>query len=286
MRNGINVRQNEEKSISMLAAQRQLYKDAKKYNEASVVLSIWIPLGLAVALIFLHNNTQWAFVSYVLSIASMFFSMMADNYINKKKELAAFIQQKFDTYIYRMPWDSRLFGKDKNISREVAQYSKRILDNEDEKMKLKNWYTSAAEENSLEDGILACQRENFSWDVGLRKRFKAASIIVIALLCITIFAIGIWRNETVFRLVCRFALVAPMFEWLMGTVRQINSDIINLDELDNHINSPEVKTMQDLQDIQKEIFNHRKQCFIIPDFFYTIFRNNDEEREHRIAGLH
>ena len=40
MSNGIAMRQNEDNSIAMLAAQRQLYRDAKKYNTVAVALSV------------------------------------------------------------------------------------------------------------------------------------------------------------------------------------------------------------------------------------------------------
>lgn len=269
----------------MLAAQRQLYNDVKMYDWSSIILSVWIPLGLATILIFTHDNVQWTFVSYVLSIASMFFSMVIDGYINKKKELAAFIQQKFDTYVYIMPWDGRIFGKEKNVNLKIAKYSKKILDDDVQKTKLMDWYTPIVDKFSLEDGILACQRENFSWDVGLRKRFRVASIIVIAVLCVAILVIGVWKNETVVQLICRFAFMVPMLQWLLGTVKQINGDIKTLDELDENINSSEVKTMKDLQDIQKVIFDHRKRCFTIPNYFYKAFKDNDEDREHRIATL-
>lgn len=285
MSNGIGARQNEKNSIAMLAAQRQLYSDVKMYDWSSIVLSVWIPLGLAIILIFTHDNEQWTFVSYVLSIISMFFSMVIDSYIIKKKELAAFIQQKFDTYVYIMPWDSRIFGKEKNVNHEVAIYSKKILDDDVQKMKLTDWYTPIVDELSLEDGILACQRENFSWDVGLRKRFRIASIIIISVLCVAILVIGVWKNETVVKLICRLAFIVPMLQWLSGTVKQINRDIKTLDELDENINSSEAKTMEDLQDIQKVIFDHRKRCFTIPNYFYKAFKNNDEDREHRIATL-
>ena len=48
MSNGIATRQNEDNSIAMLAAQRQLYRDAKKFNTVLVALSVWIPFALSV----------------------------------------------------------------------------------------------------------------------------------------------------------------------------------------------------------------------------------------------
>ena len=109
MSNGIAMRQNEDNSIAMLAAQRQLYRDAKKYNTVAVALSVWIPFALAVILLFIPENTEWRYASYILSIVSMVFSFVIDKYIEKKKQLAAFIQQKFDVYVYEIPWDKRIF---------------------------------------------------------------------------------------------------------------------------------------------------------------------------------
>lgn len=133
MSNGIAMRQNEDNSIAMLAAQRQLYRDAKKYNTVAVALSVWIPFALAVILLFIPENTEWRYASYILSIVSMVFSFVIDKYIEKKKQLAAFIQQKFDVYVYEMPWDKRIFGKDKNVDHEIATHSKKILSNPQEK---------------------------------------------------------------------------------------------------------------------------------------------------------
>ena len=42
MSNGIATRQNEDNSIAMLAAQRQLYRDAKKFNTVLVLSLIHI----------------------------------------------------------------------------------------------------------------------------------------------------------------------------------------------------------------------------------------------------
>ena len=48
----------------------------------------------------------------------------------------------------------------------------------------------------------------------------------------------------------------------------------------------ESKSMEDLQDIQKLIFIHRKDCFAIPNFFYKHFKDNDEDKAHRAASMH
>lgn len=253
MSNGIATRQNEDNSIAMLAAQRQLYRDAKKFNTVLVALSVWIPFALSVIILLIPENKEWKCISYILSIVSMIFSFVIDRCIEEKKQLAAFIQQKFDVYVYTMPWDKRIFGKDKNIDHEIATYSKKILKNLQEKNKLKDWYTPGVDEKDILDGILA---------------------------------MGLWKNEEITELLCRLAFVIPMIKWLLlDTVKKLNKDISILQELDGDINNNEMKTMEDLQDIQKVIFQHRKGCYAIPEIIYNIFKDNDEDRAYREARM-
>lgn len=285
MSNGINQRQNEEKCVAMLAAQRQLYNDAKKLDWTSTVLSVLIPFLLSCILLFVSKDSPVGVISYIVSIVSMIFSFCVSGHIKNEKIMAAFIQQKFDTYVYTMPWNRRIFGDDKNVSSEIAQYSEKILSNNAEKEKLKNWYTVEADRKPLNEGILVCQRENFTWDAGLRKRFRRLSIGVVVLLSGAVLIMGVILNESVIELLCRIAFWAPMLQWLFETVKMLNDDLENLNELDVAINSKEEKSMEDLQDIQKLIYEHRKGCLTIPNFFYGYFKDNDEDRAHRMANM-
>ena len=54
---------------------------------------------------------------------------------------------------------------------------------------------------------------------------------------------------------------------------------------DYDINNNEMKTMDDLQDIQKVIFQHRKGCYAIPECIYNICKDNDEDRAYRAARM-
>lgn len=283
MSNGIRSRQNEEHSIEMLAAQRKLYNDAKAVNWISTALSVWIPFILSILLVFVIQNNPLETISYIISIISMLVSLCIDSYIKKRKELAASVQQKFDVYVYQMPWNERLFGKNRNLNHAIAEHSKLIMSKEDEKKALYDWYTPVVDEKSINDGILACQRENQWWDVGIRERYKLACYIAIIIMTVIVFGMGIIRNEEAVKLLCRFAFIVPMVQWLIDTVKQLNEDIDNLKGMDEMINDESSKSMDDLQDIQAKIYEHRKGCFAIPDFFYNVFKENDEDNAHRAA---
>lgn len=285
MSNGIAVRQNEEKAITMLAAQRQLYNDVKRFEAISIVLSVWLPFVMALILLFFPEESNWKSVSYILAIVSMLFSCVVDKHIDDKKKLAAYIQQKFDVYVYNMPWNERIFGKDKNVNQDIVTYSKHIMANDGEKKSLHNWYTPAVDNKELLTGILLCQRENFWWDVGLRKRYRLVSVIMIVLSCSFVLAMGLWKDESVAMLLWRFAFIVPMLEWLFDTVKTLNKDIERLIEVNEIVNSDVTKTMEELQDIQRMIFEHRKECYAIPNFIYQIFKDNDEDTARRMISI-
>ena len=43
--------------------------------------------------------------------------------------------------------------------------------------------------------------------------------------------------------------------------------------------------MDELQDIQKMIFEHRKECYAIPNVIYQIFKDNDEDAARRVVSI-
>lgn len=285
MNNGIVERQNEETYIRYLAAQRQLYNEAKRLDGVEILFSVVIPLFFVALQLIISDNTYLNATSYVLSIVSMGISLLIGSHINRKKELAAEIQQHFDLHVYQMTWDNKLFGLQRNVTHVVAEKAKLLLKNQKEHERLTNWYTTVAGTVDLKKGILMCQKENYNWDVTLRKRFRSLSVIVIIILTILVFLIGIVKNETVVMLLCRFAFIIPIFQWLFETVKQLNKDIKNLEELDGLISSSEPINMDKLQEIQSKIYIHRKSCYAIPNKFYDRYKNNDEDVAHRTALL-
>lgn len=154
MSNGIGTRQNEAKSIEMLAAQRQLYNDVGCLDVINIILLVVLPLAFA---IMQEIGVPWSwmrFLSYGLSLSMLLISIFLAKAIRDKKATAASIQLAFDTYVFAMPWDTRLFGKKRNLNAEIAENSKKILDDEKERAVLKDWYTPIVDQMPLEKGIL------------------------------------------------------------------------------------------------------------------------------------
>ena len=286
MNNEIVTRQNEEKAIEYLAAQRQIYSEAKKLDNIGIIFSVILPLVLSIMQLFFKENIFWSLSSKILSIVSMFVGMAVGSFVKKGKNVAAMIQQMFDVYVYQMPWDNKLFGKEKNLSYLIAEKSKILLDKAGERDKLMNWYTGCVGEGvSNIKGIWMCQKENFNWDVNLRKKYKKSCSIIVGVLIVGILLAGLVNDESIIVLISRFAFILPMLKWLFPMIKQLNDDIRNMQEIDELINDSEEKTRDDLQEIQNKLYVHRKSCYAIPDFFYNRYKDNDEDLAYRTAKL-
>ncbi|MDO5380215.1 MAG: S-4TM family putative pore-forming effector [Acidaminococcaceae bacterium] len=284
MDNEIFERQNNKKAIELLGAQRQLYNEVKRIEDLRIFFAVFFPMILAVIELFVINNQILSIIIYISSIVSMLIGLMVSSYIKNKKRLAAEIQQIFDVYVYQMPWDVKLFGRERDINYSIIEYSKKLFRKAGEKEKLLNWYTGPVQFVDLNKGILICQKENFQWDVTLRKRFKKLSIIVVACFVVLIVIINLIKNNSSVMLLGMLAFFFPMIVWLVEIVKNIDGDIENLKECDDIMNSPGIKTMSELQEIQKHIYEHRKSCFVIPNWFYKKFKDNDEDTAHRVAS--
>ena len=282
MSNGISKRQNNESSIMRLAAQRQLYRDVNGIEIINVLLTIVFPIGLSL----IQDVAGWAkTASCIIVLGILGFSFVLDNWQKDKKILAATIQQEFDVYVFSMDWDRKLFGTRKNLNAEIAKESKKVMGDEVEKKSLKNWYRIETDAMTLEAGIAACQKENYSWDIGLRKRYMCLLISFFVLIIAVQLGIGLLKEEMLQEFLFRILIISSVLKWIIKTIAGINRDFKRMESIKHSVYSTEEKTMEDLMFTQKYIFENRKFLTKIPDWFYKIFKDNDENREQRALGI-
>lgn len=82
---------------------------------------------LAIIQTIISNNIYLNTASYLISIASMILSIWISSFVKQKREKAAEIQQHFDTYVYQMPWDKKLFGHQNDVTHVVAEKSQLLF---------------------------------------------------------------------------------------------------------------------------------------------------------------
>ena len=280
MSNGIADRQNEESNIKKLAAQRQLYKSVHWIEVLNFVLTVVVP---GILLLF---NTQSAYEiagRCLCAFIIMCLSFYLDELQKKGKTIAACIQQEFDISVYSMDWDVELFGERKNLSAEIAKASEKIMNDKKERNKLNNWYEAKYDSLPLEEGIAACQKENYDWDAKLRERYRNLLIVIIVVIVLAVVLINL--SETVLTLLVMLLQIISVFKWFLKIIFDINSDLKRMESIEREVYSTEEKSMKQLALTQKYIFENRKESTKIPDWLYSKFEKIDADHAKRVAEI-
>ena len=100
MDNEIISRQNEDTSINYLAAQRQLYNEAKNLDNLGILFSVFLPLCCAILQSIFHNNIYLNSVSYILSILSMIVSLLLNSYVSQTRARKLNIGKPYSLYMH------------------------------------------------------------------------------------------------------------------------------------------------------------------------------------------
>lgn len=284
MNNGIRERQNKEENLAYLAAQKQIYIEAKKLNAVICVCSVFVPFSFSVASYFIKNIET---VSYLAVLFSWGVGFALSWCAEKSQKNAACIQQKFDLDVFQMTWDQNLFGQERDVSDIAAEKSEKRFRDPLERKKLSDWYEQVEDSMELNQAILLCQKQNNIWDTRLRKRYRMCSGIVIGVLAFVILVIGIISNETLEKVLLKAAFALPLLQWEANTFQTLKRDIKRLDRIGSLIRSPGEKSMAELQVIQHVIYIHRESCYMIPELFYNLFKKKDRkmlDRQVKLGG--
>ena len=283
MENKIATYQNEEKYIRLLAAQRQLYKDAKNINLV-FFMTAFFPIVLATISSFVQQYNVLDITIRSIAVLVTFAGFGLDRIIRTLKKDAAQIQLKFDVGVYSMSWNKKIFGNNNDIAPIVAKKSKSIMSSS-KKEKLYNWYAKIDASLPINDAILLCQKASISWDNELRKRYKWACVLLGTLLVILVFSIGIVLDLNVRTLMWWLLYIAPIAVYCCKSANAVTFDIVRLNILKENVFDGTTKTLLDLQKIQAKITEHRSKAALIPDWFYFFFRAKDEDTMKSMAKI-
>lgn len=284
----ILVNQNKSENILRLAAQRQLYKEAKRY----LIIQILITVPATIVLSFLKLIPSGvlgfnivavaAFFGAIISIADILIGhFLVSNYKCK----AAKVQEEFDCEVYEMNWDKISVGN--RVPQEtVNEYGGKYK--EIPGAPLLDWYPVEIADLSKEKAILICQKTNLYYDKTLRNKYIwATGITSLIVLCIIVIT-SLIGNPSFGDFMLR--IFAPFLPVLILSLRiiiehfksakalgELHATVSNLTDLINDSN------IADLRLVQTKIFASRKDSPLVPDFFYNKRRKVLEDSMHRNA---
>jgi len=277
----ITTRQNEPWSLRLLAAQRQLYREAKHWQQLrswSVICSAGI--GVLVA-IFVPSLL---YILGPIGAAVAIAQWVALQLIRRRTKLAAATQEEFDTAVFPLPWNATLATKPdpEDVIAADARFK-------GDRSKLLDWYTVPAGAGYPYD-ILLSQRTNIRWDSVLRQSYAGAVlaclIVLVLLLAGICLAKGLSLGESV------LAFLPSVGAILLGveTVRSHRQHANDQHGLKSQIETTWTKAVRnprsvkttDLRSIQDCIYRFRTLAPPVPEMFY--WRNRDRyERETQLA---
>ena len=274
-KNHVNEMQNEPFSIDMLSAQRHYYSQAKLIVYTSLFFCVIVVAVLSVLNRFYSSEILGKTVLMYSLLAFILSSMLA-NYRNKLQNLAARIQHLFDIKLFGLKWDTALCGIEPRV--EEVKRGKQKKQN-----KLDYWYKDIPDDLPLDAVTLVCLRMNVEYDKSMKQNLSLLLYIVVSLFAIIIV---IANNERTIWDMVLYSIVPllPVSKFLYDVKRRIDSDKERLVRLDVSIDSLMKKAIQEgviekeeLQNINNQIFEHRRTSPLVPDWLYDMLRDKEEE---------
>lgn len=279
--NSIIEHQNDQSILDKLSAQSRLYNKSKQLRGVRFILGVVVIVGLSVSRIIWYNEA-WIETAMVLVTAiALIAEPWLENLIGKRRTLAAQIQQRVDNQLYGFDWDECVCGKEPS-DEIVCDYKGEKPDKS-----LLNWYDKGiGNVDDLHMAILLCQRENVSYDSGLRSWYVSFCAWAACFLVLAVLVLSLVKEWDLMRFLIFGVIPAiPVAEWFITIFQDNASDKEHLadleelmsEEIDKAIKGNAV-TKTTLQKIQNLLFLHRKSGYLIPRWFYECKRSKSEAR--------
>lgn len=276
-------KQNEPELQMLLCAQREVYSRVKKEKCCYLSVSIGLVVFLSFVVLYTRNSNVEAALT-LFNAVLIFASTKINEKMNEKQKYAAKIQQYFDAECYNEVSASELIDK-KNlfVDSEIAEIQAGVHDKD--LSPFMNWYSDYCSFEPLKQ-VLFCQLENISWDKKLRESFRKGIVLcVIVVLAIYVMYCYKFANSFI-EAISILSCLLIMIEYVYDLIGRINKDLKRLRDLSNFVVELEKNTCKSkIQKLQKMLFEHRMQCFLIPDWIYALKKDSMQTLEDVKAEL-
>lgn len=294
----ISERQNEPENIKKLQAQRQTYSEIKFWMIFISITGVILPIVVSLftfafdnyyfSELFGFEKKDIGHFSASVGIFSTISIELMSNFLKRKKEDAAKIQEMFDTEVFSLPWDNINVGSKPDVGL-IFEKSKKFDKNHPHYTGFVDWYTIKAATFRYPEAIAFCQQQNLHWDSSLRKYIVSKAKVILTVVILTIFILGLFNDFTLRNLMTNVVLILlPICLFFykmitehqetikeMGRLRETNESLIN------SIISASPLTdnfIFQCRQLQTAIYNHRKLARPIPNWLHKR-RKDDQEDE-------
>lgn len=282
--NQITVNQNSLRNLRLLAAQRDLYSEAKQIQVwliavSTVAVIIWSGVSL-VNPAFKPYASLWACCATLLDV------LVFTPLIKDKKSKATRIQEEFDCDVLELQWSDCKAGD--RVEPELLSRQSNKGESDPDFEKLKDWYPKNIQEIPLHLARLLCQRSCGWWERTLRQRYARTVMAIVFLAIIAIVVLSMVSGATVVNAVSAVLMIQPSLLLLVRIHRENSDAAENAERLRKFAEglwrraisgslAPETVTTES-RHLQNEIFDHRVRSPLVFDWIYNRLRDRHEEQ--------
>jgi hypothetical protein len=290
--NNIDKKQNEQKQLERLAAQREIYSFAKRLYLIQIIITVIIPIGL-----FIISSIWIELLTYSALFGTLAFSidsLMLQPIIKKQKTKAAKIQELFDCDVLDLETSPLKVVSDIAVEEILLNYNAHLKIKTNIE-KIRDWYPTNISEIPISIARIICQRANCWWDSKLRIRYsnflKYMGIVVFLSLILFSFITKISVTD----LALFLSGLIPFFRFCNKEFIEHREAALRLNELVKYsediwqyaLENPEeyYRIKLNSRRLQDEIFEHRSKSPLILDQFYDLFRDQNEVLMNRTSEI-
>jgi SMODS-associating 4TM effector domain len=289
--NNIPQDQNTPSRLNLLAAQRQLYSNAKRIQAISIIICVLFAIAWSILIAIFPKytvySTLWGFLTAALELL-----VLSPNQ-KSIQEKAAKIQQAFDCEVLQLNW-VKLNCENSVDPETINEAFTRFIDKNKNYSALVDWYPISVGKLPIHQARIICQRANVWWDAELRRRYANWTIIFLSSFTIIVVLIGLIRNLTMVSIL--EAIVPPLIPAFVLGLRQWSENreaATRLDRLRENANALVQAaidgkfTQQELEsksyDLQAQIYDNRRRNPLIFNWIYSWLKRKDEENMNKGA---
>jgi len=289
--NTIPEDQLQQKQLDRLAAQRQLYSDAKRVQAIQIALVIPAVVIWAVLVAWYPGLRVYA-ASWGIGLALLDVLVFA-RVQRHLKERAAKIQELFDCDVLRLEWSVLKAGR-RPDAETILEASSRFGNPNTSDATLRDWYPREVGKLPIHLARIVCQRINCWWDAQLRQRYAVGVLAVGILLVVCVLLVGLIGGLTLEKFV--LAVLAPLLPAVVLGIRQFDENLERA-KVANRLKqysedlwekalrggeTPEELTAKS-RNLQDAIFDNRRMSPLIFDWIYQRLRTRQEEQANKGA---
>lgn len=263
--------QEHEESKQLLAAQREMYSTAKRFDFTNVLVCFAVPLcATLLQLVFTIPSGVLITVWLLTMVAGLVLSRLSAGLAKK----ASCVQQAFDSRVFGVFLENARANR-----REVTRYADRYYARCKRKHadpKLDDWYSTDLSGLEAVEAIPRCQRQNAEWTRRLLRRSVCMEVLAALVVCVLLRSLIVCLSVDPLSL----TFILSIAEW---AILRIVSCFLTLRKVSNLSVSMsfDLSSEENIKRVQSAIYDYRSSSYIVPDFMYLIFKEPDDAATSR-----